>query len=241
MRSNHSLFTRAKEKYQKGGIGHLVRKSIEHAYDCLACYYCKTTKSSRTFIFQGHPYKYFYHTYNNTFRNERAVEVPIIWEMLKNHSDKKILEIGNVLSHYFPVDHDILDKYEIAPGVINQDVVDFYLSTTYDLIFSISTLEHVGYDEAPREPCKVLRAIQNLRKLLAPGGKIVFTVPVGYNTDLDTLLLRGSLDCTKRFYLRKTSKENLWIEADWGDIGHAKNDYPFPGTNGLAVGIIEAK
>jgi hypothetical protein len=66
---------------------------------------------------------------------------------VKRYKERNILEIGNVLSHYFPVNHDIVDKYEKADGVINQDVVHFYSPKKYDLIVSVSTLEHVGWDE----------------------------------------------------------------------------------------------
>jgi hypothetical protein len=38
----------------------------------------------------------------------------------------------------------VLDKYEQAPGVINEDVVSFSPPQKYDLIVSVSTLEHVG-------------------------------------------------------------------------------------------------
>jgi len=51
-----------------------------------------------------------------------------------------------VLSHYFAVKHDIVDKYEIAPSVVNEDLVNFKPGKKYDLIVSISTLEHVGWD-----------------------------------------------------------------------------------------------
>ena len=65
----------------------------------------------------------------------------------KNTSWKNIFEVGSVLSHYFPINHDVLDKYEKGHGVINQDVVDFKPHNKYDLIVSISTLEHVGFDD----------------------------------------------------------------------------------------------
>ena len=29
---------------------------------------------------------------------------------------KKILEVGNVLSHYFRINHDVVDKYENRQG-----------------------------------------------------------------------------------------------------------------------------
>jgi hypothetical protein len=112
--------------------------------------------SRKTFIFNGKTYYYFVHKYNTTWKNERAVEVPIIWDIVREHyrQGKRVLEVGNVLSHYFRIFHDVLDKYEVAEGVINQDVVDFKPAWKYDLIVSISTLEHVGWDEEPKEPEK---------------------------------------------------------------------------------------
>lgn len=174
-----------------------------------------------------------------TWRGERAVEVPIIWEIVKKHHGKRILEVGNVLSHYFSVNHDILDKYEKAEGVINQDVVDFQPSEKYDLIVSISTLEHVGWDEEPRDPLKILRAIQNLKNLIASGGKMIVTLPLGYNSEMDKLLKEGKIHFTEQYYLKRISRDSKWIEVDWNDVWEAKFGSPFYAANGLIIGIIE--
>jgi len=57
-------------------------------------------------------------------------------------------------------------------------------------IVSISTIEHVGWDETPRDPKKIPLALENLAtKCLAPGGEIVVTLPIGYNTYLDKLMM----------------------------------------------------
>ena len=93
-----------------------------------------------SFMFQGEKLNYFYYPYNATWRNERIIEIPIIWKSARNFKGK-ILEVGNVLSYYFPVNHDILDKYEKAKGVINKDILDLDEDNKYDLIVSISTLE----------------------------------------------------------------------------------------------------
>ena len=127
-----------------------------------------------------------------------------------------MLEVRNVLSHHFPIHHDVVDKYEVAPGVINQDIVEFIPSERYDLILSISTLEHVGWDETPSEPAKLLRAIEHLRnRCLAPGGQIVASLPVGYNEFLDELLRDGKSPFTKQHFLKRISKRNYWVESDW--------------------------
>jgi len=55
-------------------------------------------------------------------------------------------------------------------------------------IVSISTIEHMGWDETPRDPKKIPLALENLIECLAPGGEVVVTLPMGYNIYLDKLL-----------------------------------------------------
>src|SRR5262249_6856265 len=153
-----------------------------------------------------------------TWRNERAVEIPIVHGLLLRHPHARILELGNVLAHYFPVEHDRLDKYERAEGVINEDVVNFDTPTRYDLIVSISTLEHVGWDEEPREPDKALRALANLRRLLAPAGRIVLTVPLAYNPHLDALWRGKRLELSRQYYLMRISHDNRWRQVEAHEV-----------------------
>lgn len=173
---------------------------------------------AQTFVFDGRSYPYLYHVCNRTWKNERGIEIPIFREMLLRAQAARILEVGNVLSHYFPIHHDVVDKYEVAPSVINKDIVDFAPTEQYDLILSISTLEHVGWDEEPREPAKMLRAIEHLRdRCLAPGGQIVASLPIGYNEFFDGLLQEGKTPFTQQHFLKRISKRNYWVESDWND------------------------
>ena len=147
---------------------------------------------------------------------------------------------GNVLSHHVKLEHDILDKYETGKGVINKDIVDFKSEKRYDLIISISTLEHVGWDEKPRDDTKIPRAIDNMRTLISSGGgTIMITVPLGYNPTLDKLLKDGSIQFSKQYHLIRISKGNEWREASWEDALAAKYNSPMPFANGLLIGIIE--
>lgn len=224
------------------GISYAILAGLEKSFSlfdpAFYCYY-KTFKVPKEFEFQGHTYTYFYHRYNTTWRNERCVEVPIIWEIVQKHHDCQILEVGNTLSHYFCVDHDIVDKYEKTEGVINQDVVDFDPTKKYDLIVSISTLEHIGWDRDVRDPAKILRAIEQLKHILACGGKIVATLPIGFNSDLDKLLCGSEVMFKERHYMKRASKGNSWVEADWKDVKGAKYDHLFSGASGLIIGVIE--
>jgi SAM-dependent methyltransferase len=235
-----NLLSRVKRVSREKGVRYVIRVGIQTGIVApFWCYYYKVFKASRTFTFQGHAYHYFYHTYNIAWKSERAVEVPIVRDIVQKHRRKRILEVGNVLSHYFPVSHDILDKYEICDGVTNEDVVDFRPSEKYDLIISISTLEHVGWDEKPREPMKILRAIENLKDCLAPGGEIVVTLPVGFNTEMDKLLSEGRIKFIRQYQMKRISRDNRWIEVDWNEICYAKYGSPFPFGNGLIIGFIE--
>lgn len=227
-----------------------LRRPIRFSVAFLIFAYYKIFRSSRKFVFCQKSYPYFYHMYNFTFLAERIVEIPIFWEVVKKHQGKKILEVGNVLSHYFPVTHDIVDKDEKAPGVINQDIVEFKPGKRYDLIFAISTLEHVGWDEHPREPKEIFKALTNLKRLLAPGGKIILSLPLGYNRYVDKLLAERKLGLGKSYYLKRisrdtflkrTSLDNAWKQVSWDEVKNVKYSHPFGCANGLVIGVIEKK
>jgi hypothetical protein len=200
--------------------------------------YYRFTDRSRNFIFQGKTYRYFNHSYNTTWNNERTIEIPIVCKFVSENKDNNILEIGNVLSHYFKMDHDVVDKYEKADGVINEDVVDFQSSESYKLIISISTLEHVGWDEYPRDPEKIFNALDNLKKSLVPGGKLVVTLPLGHNNKLDKHLETGKIKFTENHYLKRISRSNKWKELESG-FYNAKYDFPYPGGNVVFIGVYE--
>lgn len=229
------IFAGTKMAYKKKGSSFIIRSGVKII---LWYYYYKKFKSPRTFTFQGNIFNYFIHYYNLTWENERTVEIPIIWKIVNESRGKRILEVGNVLSNYFPVDHEILDKYEKMNKVINEDVCDFKPDKKYDLIVSISTLEHVGYDEDPREPMKILRAFKNLKAILSTKGNLVVTLPIGYNPELDKLLKNEAIPFTKMRCLKRISKKE-WVEVDWNDICGLKYNYPFPAANGVVVGTIE--
>jgi hypothetical protein len=185
----------------------------------------------------GKTYRYFDTV--KTWHGERAIEIPIVMEMVRMYQGKNILEIGNVLSHHVRFEHDILDKYETANGVINKDVAEFKSEKKYDLIISISTLEHVGWDEKPRDDMKIPLAIQNMRTLISSrGGIIMITIPMGYNHTLDKLLNDGIIRFSKQYHLIRISKGNEWREASWEEVQSAKYNTPMPFANGLLIGII---
>ncbi len=103
-----------------------------------------------SFALDGEVYPYLYHRRHPTWLNERTVEVPIARRMVERHRGTRILEVGNVLGLYGPREHLVVDKYERAPGVLNVDALDFRDERGYDLIVSVSTIEHIGWDSTLR-------------------------------------------------------------------------------------------
>jgi hypothetical protein len=190
----------------------------------------------RTFEFQGRRFDCFYHRYNMTWAAERCVEIPIARNYLEQCPDGNALEVGNVLSHYSPVRHDVLDKFEKGAGVINEDILDYRPGKLYDLILSISTFEHIGFDDESEEPSgqKIKTAIAKCRELLKPEGTLVLTVPVGYNPELDDLVRTGGLNSTREFYLHRT-QGSQWQETTKEEALRHRFKSPFPYANAIII------
>lgn len=184
-------------------------------------------------------YKYFYSLFNVTFTNERAVEIPIVMDVVWKFSGKEILEVGNVLGWYYKFTHDVVDKYDKTEGVINQDIVDYKPCKKYNLIISISTLEHVGWDETPREKNKISKAVENMASLLSEKGRMLVTMPLGYNKDMDTLLEENKLEFTHTYYLKRISKDNRWKQVHFKEVKNIEFGFPHPWANGIVIGILE--
>jgi SAM-dependent methyltransferase len=235
-----SLVSQARRAYKREGFYYVVRVSAVNIFGYLLVHYYRKFRSSESFEFQGNTYRYFFHPYDTTWRNERALVIPIIWDIVNKSREqgKRILEVGNMLSYYFKVDHDILDKYEIVDGVINEDVVDFNPSKRYDLIVSPLSIMSVGWDEDPQDPNKVLRAINNLNRLLTPGGQIVVALSLGYNPAMDNLLKSGELRFDKHYYLKRISGYR-WKEVDGLDLNEVKYDNSIPTANEVLIGVID--
>lgn len=148
----------------------------------------------------------------------------------------RTLEVGNVLAHYGPIKHQVLDKFETGPGVINEDIVTFRPLQSYDLILSISTFEHIGFDDASEGSSseKILEAIRSCRGLLSASGKLVITVPIGYNPELNLLIGSGRLGAAAQTFLRKTGRQE-WRECSRDEALRCEYKSPFPYANAILV------
>ena len=153
-----------------------------------------------TFFWNGQELEYFDHRYNHTALNMRRVEIPIARWFLQQKSGTRILEVGNVLSHYGPVTWPVVDLRE--PGAINVDVMEWEPEEPIDLLISISTIEHIGVGKYKRAAARVRPSgvLARFRSFLAPGGQAVVTAPTGYG--LDRELREGTLGADEMWFMR---------------------------------------
>lgn len=189
---------------------------------------------------------YWDHEHNNTRNNERAVELPAAAWWLGQlppdaHAGQHVgLEVGNVLAHYgAPPRRRVVDLTEVAEGVDNIDVAD--VRGQYPWIISISTIEHVGqmdYADTP-VPMAATNALLHLRDLLIPGGRMLVTVPLGWNRDLDADIATGVFDVARQCTLHRIQvgdQPPVWLQAS---EPVAPLPYDHPAASAAAVWIGE--
>jgi hypothetical protein len=187
----------------------------------------------RRIVVNDMEHKYLVHWYNVTYINERAIEVPISL----SYCCGDILEVGNVLSHYVDFKHDVVDKYEIGKGIINEDIVDYSPGKLYDSIICISTLEHIGWEEEERDPQKIFIALDKMKSLLKPKGVLIVTVPVGWNPFVNERMIRERF--TDVFCFHRTSRYD-WVQCKWHDTDYCRRwGDPYPYANDLMIGIYK--
>lgn len=201
-------------------------------------------KEKRGFTFGDKAYRQFYHRYNMTWVTERGIEIPIIRNYINQakNQGERMLEVGNVMPHYYKADWDVLDKFEKGRGVINRDIADFRPHKKYGLIVSISTFEHIGYDDesTTNSGDKIKKAFNNLKEnCLKAGGTAVITVPLGYNPEMDGLIFANWFGFRCLRFMKRISKKD-WKEVPINEARGARYSKPFPYANFVAFGEYSA-
>ena len=209
--------------------------------------------SPKTFRYQGKNLEYFDHPHHETYLCERRIEIPIGLDFLTKFKGKKVLEVGNVLSYYYPpgitnMVWDIVDKYEVVPehGVINEDILTFKpTGEKYDAVLSLSTMEHVGFEqEYPGERNdfrKGIEATKNLQEnCLKKGGWLMITFPWGYNATFVMGVLDGELGFQTIHFMKRITSDNQWRQVgDRESFNNIHYNYPFYAGCGLIIAYYE--
>lgn len=140
---------------------------------------------------------------------ERVIEIP--WALSKYDGGRRVLEVGcsfayenpeyirGLLALNIPELHGIDISSVEAPNFIKK-IADIresgYDTEFFDFILCVSTIEHVGRDNAkhykpvaeiPNESCGVskpdVNALAEMLRILKSGGKLIVTVPFGKFAD----------------------------------------------------------
>jgi hypothetical protein len=138
--------------------------------------------------------------------------------------------------------HTVIDKYERAPDVINEDVSHWSSEKRYDYIVSISTLEHVGWDKSGErkeeaDGGKILAAIETVKQQLAPGGTAIITVPIGYNPFLDPYLADNTISFAAMLWMTRTGLFT-WEQTGRHEALNCRYNSPFRCANAILIGVI---
>jgi hypothetical protein len=165
------------------------------------------------------------------WRSERCLEVALAQRVLAGRDPADVLEVGNVLALAGIAGHVVVDKYERAPGVTNTDILGYSPGRRFGLGVSISTLEHVGWDERPPNPDKAARALSHLSDLV---DALLVTVPVGYHREFEPAMIDGPFDAVELFV--KTSRRAGWEPRPLADAQRIAYGQPYEFANGLLVG-----
>ena len=143
--------------------------------------------------------------------DERAIEIP--WVLARYAGERRVLDVGTVFAEpaYVAGLHELgisdLVTVDLAAGAtVVADVRDLpFEDGRFDLVLCVSTLEHVGRDnavyavDAPREEDGDEAALRELRRVLAAGGRLLVTVPTGVDDDQGWQVQRPPLAWVERF------------------------------------------
>jgi len=144
--------------------------------------------------------------------DERIVEYPWLLSRLAD-TGSQMLDAGSVLNYPFILDApQVKDKRLVIQTLAPESTMTkrkhvsymfgdlretLFKDDCFDVIVSISTLEHIGMDNAKlytqdaqdneSQPDDCMRVIEEIRRILKPGGRFMMTVPFGKPQDLGWL------------------------------------------------------
>jgi SAM-dependent methyltransferase len=162
--------------------------------------------------------------------DERAIEIP--WALSRYAGERRVLDVGtaNALPVYVEGLADLgapkLVTVDLSePADVVADVRELpFPDGSFDVAFCVSTLEHVGADNATygvggdRDGDGHERALLELRRVLAHTGRLLVSVPTGVHEDLGWHLQRAPLEWVELFercgWL--VFEDELYVRADDG-------------------------
>jgi SAM-dependent methyltransferase len=143
--------------------------------------------------------------------DERAIEIP--WVLARYGGEPRVLDIGTAFAERAYVAGlqelgaaDLVTVDLAEPADVIADVRDLpFEDGRFDVAFCVSTLEHIGRDnatydvDAPRDERGDEAALRELRRVLAGDGRLLVSVPTGVHDDQGWQLQREPLAWVELF------------------------------------------
>jgi len=188
------------------------------------------------FFLNGEQYEYFL-AYGKGGLNERIIELPLVCKYINAAIGKNILEVGATISLLIKTNFDVVDLTEEDSKIINVDILDYCPSKRYDLIFSISTIEHFGHGDYGdiKLDGKILPSLQHMISLLNNAGVLVVTAPIGWNSELDVMIAGKSLPFQEIYFMKRYSS-GKWRQVELNEAMNTKYGFPWPYANAIFLG-----
>jgi hypothetical protein len=165
------------------------------------------------------------------WRSERALEIGLARRAMRNREPEDVLEVGNVLAFAGLSGHTVVDKYELGDGVLNVDIIEYRPTRRFGLVICISTLEHIGWDEIPRDPNKAAAA---MRTMCDMGDSLLMTIPVGWHRQLEREFVAGPFDLIELAV--KTSRLARWERRPLAVVNRIEYGRPYANGNAILIG-----
>ena len=158
--------------------------------------------------------------------DERAIEIP--WVLARAFGARRVLDVGTVFAEtaYVAALHDLgadVTTVDLAEGAdVTADIRDLpFEDDRFDLALCVSTLEHVGRDnatydvDAPRDDAGDEAALRELRRVAE---RVIVSVPTGVRDDQGWQLQREPLDWIAVFERAGFTvfEDELYVRTDDG-------------------------
>jgi SAM-dependent methyltransferase len=191
--------------------------------------------------------------------DERMIEIP--WCLARYDGERRVLDVGYAYAEpayligLLGLGAEELTGVDLAETAVPQlrgvvaDVRDLpFDDGSVDLVLCVSTLEHVGRDtavyavETARDDTGDDVALRELRRVLAPDGRLLISVPTGEPDDQGWQVQRQPQEWVARFERAGflVFEDELYARSDdqWGSVDAATASAARYGEGGPGAGAV---